>query len=93
VKFRLPEIVARTMQDLHRGRPTQCLVKAVHRRQQLDILPCCIAGGNGVGETVPASPSLASKNARICSRLNFSPVRMLTINSQHAGSLLQAHLL
>jgi hypothetical protein len=45
---------------------------------------------------VPAlnpTPSLASKNARICSRLNFSPACMLTINSQHAGSPLQAHLL
>ena len=36
---------------------------------------------------------LASKNARICSRLNPSATCMLTINPQHAGSRpLQAHL-
>ena len=36
--------------------------------------------------------SLASRNARICSRLTLCPVCTLTINSQHADSLLQAHL-
>jgi hypothetical protein len=32
------------------------------------------------------------KNARICPRLKRSPACMLTINTQHAESLLQAHL-
>ena len=42
----------------------------------------------------PLNPnsSLASINARICSRLNRSPACTLMVNPQHAGSPLQAHL-